>query len=340
MVKPAGGEGMTAGGAAYEVAHLSKRFPGAPRGAPPANDDVSLRIRAGEVFGVFGPNGAGKTTLVRQLAGLLRPTSGTIRLLGHDVVAHPDVVPRFLGYFGQRLAALREHTFREVVLITGVLRGLPTAVARREADALLERFAAGQLAGRRLRTLSGGEQRLAVLLATFAGAPPVVILDEPTNELDPVRRRAAWAYLEELKQTRGTTIVLVTHNLLEAEQVVERVAILDRGRLQALGTPGELKRRVADTVRLEVRLREAAGGQALAAETIARAEAHLATLASAVRLRPGRWELSAPQAEAASLLPRVIELVGLEALDDFRLLTPTMEDVYARFAGRRWESRS
>jgi ABC-type multidrug transport system ATPase subunit len=309
---------------AYEVEQLTKRYRGQGQ---PANEDISLTIAQGEFFGVFGPNGAGKTTLVRQLTALLKPTAGSIRLFAHDVVRRPEVVPRSVGYYGQKVAALRQHTPEEVLVITGVLRGLATAEARRQAAALIARFDLGAVARRRLATLSGGEQRLAVLLATLVGAPPVLIFDEPTNELDPVRRRHFWEQLDTLNRERGTTVVLTTHNLVEAEQVVERVALIDRGRLVALATPGELKRRVADRVRLEVRLREPA---------LARAEPGLAGLPGARRLRPGRWEIAAPQAEAAALLPRVVNLVGLDALDDFRLLTPTLEDVYVHFTGRHW----
>ena len=192
---------------------------------------------------------------------------------------------------------------------------------------MIERFDLRAVARCRLALLSGGEQRLAVLLATFAGQPPVVMLDEPTNELDALRRRAFWDYLGELNRERGTTVVLTTHNLAEAEQIVERVALIDQGRLVALATPGVLKRQVAASVRLRVQLREDARGDA---------EARLATVAGSRQVRPGLWEITAPQAEATALLPAVVNLVGFDALDDFRLLTPTLEDVYVHFTGRHW----
>jgi len=294
---------------AYAVEHLTKRY--RAEGAP-ANDDISLTIAPGTCFGLFGPNGAGKTTLVRQLVALTKPTSGTVRLFGHDVVRSPSVVPHLVGYYGQKVVALRNHTPREVLVGTGVLRGLATAEAKRDAADLIERFDLAPLAGRRLATLSGGEQRLALLLATFVGQPPILIFDEPTNELDPLRRRTFWAYL----------------GALNREHVVERVAVIARGRLAALGTPGELKRAVADQVRLEVRLREGCG------EAAGR---RLAALPGSRQLRSDRWELTAPQAAATTLLTSVVERVGLAALDDFRLLTPTLEDVYVRFTGQPWQ---
>jgi ABC-2 type transport system ATP-binding protein len=315
---------MAASTPAYVVEHLTKYY---RHHAAPANDDISLTIRRGEIFGIFGPNGAGKTTLVRQLTALLKPSSGTIRLFGHDVVRQPAIVPHLVGYYGQKVVALQYHTVREVLVITGILRGLSTAEAKRQAAELIERFALEPLAQQRLSTVSGGEQRLAVLLATLIGHPPVLIFDEPTNELDPVRRRTFWAYLGTLSREQGVTVVLTTHNLSEAEHVVERVAVIDQGHLVALATPGELKRQVADQVRLEVRLRPG---------YLDDAEAQLQTLQGSRRVRPGWWEITAPQAQATALLPAVIETVGWEALDDFRLITPTLEDVYVHVTGKHW----
>lgn len=136
-----------------------------------ANDAISLDIRQGKILGVFGPNGAGKTTFVRQITALLRPSSGRIELLGQDVVRHPEVVPRHVGFFGQRAPILRNYTVAEVLVYAGVLRGLPTARAKRQVDALDERVDLGAIAGQRLARLSGGQVRLPTLLATFMGNP-------------------------------------------------------------------------------------------------------------------------------------------------------------------------
>lgn len=310
---------------AFRVHALTKRY--AP-GRPPANDAITLTIEAGELLGVFGPNGAGKTTLVRQMVGLLRPTSGEIQLFGWDVVRYPDVVPRLLAYYGQQTVALRQHTVREVLLLAGVLRGMPTHAARRQADELLSRFGLDGLATQRLSRLSGGQQRLAVLLSTFMADLPVWVLDEPTNELDPVMRQRVWEYLHEANAERAITVILTTHHLLEAEYAVGRVALIDGGRVVALGTPGELKRRVADRVRLEVRLRPG---------SVCDAEHRLAGIPGARRLRPGHWEVAAAKDEAPDLMRRLVDVVGLEALDDFRLITPTLEDVYRHVVGQARE---
>jgi len=160
------------------------------------------------------------------------------------------------------------------------------------------------------------------------GTPPVLILNEPTNELDPLKRHAGWSYLSELQHVRGVTVVLVTHNLLEAERVVERIAIIDQGRLQALGTPGELKRRVSGTVRLEVQRRDNVDD---------RVRQRLNGFAGSVRAGPGRWRIVASRDDAPRLLQPIIDLVGMDSLDDFRLITPTIEDVYVRLTGRQWD---
>ncbi len=306
---------------AYVVSELTKVYqPGGIR----ANEGISLNIKAGEIFGLFGPNGAGKTTLVKQMAGLIKPNSGDIRLLGHDVVASPHLVPHFVSYYGQKILALRAHKVREVLLHTAVLRGLPVSEACKVVAELLEWFELTSIADRIMLRLSGGQQRQTALLASLAGPRPVLILDEPTNELDPAVRRRVWEYLWARNQEQGTTIILVTHNVLEAEQVVERVAIVDGGLLVAIGTPGQLKAEVDASVRVEVRLRPT---------TDTACEQLLASLPGSVRLREGLYRVTAPRERADDLFRTVVGQVGIEALDDFRLVTPSMEDVYLRYTG-------
>lgn len=169
---------------AYEVREVTKVYRGA---ATAANDRISLDIERGTVFAVLGPNGAGKTTLVRQLTGLLRPTSGSIRLFGEDIEARPQVIPNAVAYFGQRVLALHAHRFEEVLRITGMLRGQSPRQARVQAQALMERFEAAGLSRTLLVRLSGGERRLAALLAAFMGDRRLLVLDEPTSDLDPLR---------------------------------------------------------------------------------------------------------------------------------------------------------
>jgi len=295
-----------------------------------ANNKITLRIAQGEIIGIFGPNGAGKTTLVRQIMGLLQPTSGTIHLYNHDVVEHPEIVSRFVGYYGQKTLALRAHKAREVLFITGLFRGQTQREANEQTTVLLERFELTSLANRLMSSLSGGEQRLIALLASFMAYSPVLILDEPTNELDPVRRRKVWEYLWERNQEHHDTVLLVTHNLLEAETVVARVVLIDQGSVQITGTPGELKREVEDIVRLEVKLRDTSNQEAIAT---------LSSLPASECLRPGHWQITSSKGEASSLLSTVLDQLGMDVLDDFRLITPTLEGVYIKLTGKAWQKK-
>lgn len=300
-----------------EVRHLTKRYRGR---ATAANDDISLTIEQGEFLGIFGPNGAGKTTLVKQLTGLLRPTSGVILLDGLDVIARREVVPLRVGYYGQKVAALRHHTVREVLVFTGCLRGMAYSYACRRADDLLDRFSLQECANRRLSKLSGGEQRLAVLLATFVGAPRILVLDEPTNELDPVRRKMFWDYLGGYADEYGATVILTTHNLAEAEAVIGTAAIINDGKLLAKDSLGAMKRNLQESVRLVV-------------QTHADVDARLGCYPGSRRLHTGQWEICAPRQRADALLTDIVDLVGLENLDDFRMATPTLEDIYLAYSG-------
>lgn len=303
---------------AYEVRDLVKRY--RPDG-PPANAGITLEIRAGEVFGLLGPNGAGKTTLVRQLAGLSRPTSGAIRLFGHDLTRDPRVASRYVAVQPQGVALPIQARPGELLELTGRLRGLAPAAARREAEALLEEFHLAPHRHKRLATLSGGLRRLVSIAATLIGGRPVLIFDEPTNDLDPEVRRRVWQRIRDAAR-KGATVVLVTHNVVEAEQALDRVAIFRGGRVLALGTPGELKARVARQVRLELCFRPGAEEPA---------RALLAAWPAARRVGAHRYTLVLPPDEAEAA---VRHLLGwLEHLDDFRVVTPNLEDVYLEVSG-------
>jgi len=306
----------------YHLERLAKVF----RGRIRANDGISLEVHRGEIFGVFGPNGAGKTTMIKQMAGLVRPTSGRIELLGHDVAAKPSLVPLFAAYSGQRLLALTAHTAFEVLWLAGVFRGLSLLASRRCAKKLLERFELGHIAEKVMLHLSEGQRRLVALLATFMGQRGVLILDEPTNDLDPAKRRAFWDYLWELNHDRGSTVVLVTHNVNEAEQLVGRVAIIDRGKLKAIGTPGQLKRQVADTVRIELIPKRQSDGE-------------IARIKGARRTKDGRWVIVVHRDEVHAVLQSTLPLIENNHLDDFRILTLTLEDVYVAITGKEWEDK-
>ncbi|MFI0152908.1 ABC transporter ATP-binding protein [Streptomyces lydicus] len=289
-----------------------------------ANDGITLHVRRGEIFGLLGPNGAGKSTLVRQLTGLLRPDSGSIAVLGHDLVRHPERAARLLGYLGQESTALDEMTVALAVETTGRLRGLATRAARAERDAVVEELGLTDLAGRALKKLSGGQRRLACVATALIGERPLLVLDEPTTGMDPVARRAVWAAVDRRRAERGATVVLVTHNVLEAESVLDRVAVIDRGRVIACDTPGGLKDRVSDEVRLELVWRDRPPLDV----------PEVAALEPAARVSGRRWTLRLPADRARAAVAAVTGGPAFAALDDFTLATPSLEDVYLALGGR------
>lgn len=303
---------------------LRRRGGGAEPAAVRASDGIDLDVARGELFGILGPNGAGKTTLVRQLTGLLRPDAGTVEVLGHDLVRHPDRASRLIGYLGQESTALDELTVSLAAETTGRLRGLDAGAARAARDAVLDELELGAIASRPIRRLSGGQRRLACFAATLVGERPVLVLDEPTTGMDPVARRAVWAALGRRRAENGTTVLLVTHNVIEAENVLDRVAVLDHGRVIACDTPAGLRALVADEVRLDLvwRTDPPVGLPEIAA---------LRPLAD---ISGRRWTLRLPHDRARSAVASLTAGPAYAALDDFTLATPGLEDVYLALGGR------
>ena len=286
-----------------------------------ANDHIDLDIAAGGVFGLLGPNGAGKTTLVRQLVGLLSPDKGSVCLLGAPLDSR---VTTLVSYLPQDENALADMTVGLAIETTGRLRGLSAAGARAERGALIEELGLEPLAGRVIGRLSGGERRLAAFGAALAGYRPILVLDEPTTGLDPQARRAVWAALERRRCESGVTVVLVTHNVLEAEAVLDQVAVLDAGRVIACDTPGRLKAQVSDEVRLDLVWRDS---PPLADPVVAALAVHAAVTGR-------RWSVHLPVTEAREALGSLTSGPAFAALDDFTLATPTLEDVYLALGGR------
>ncbi|WP_053800827.1 ABC transporter ATP-binding protein [Streptomyces rimosus] len=227
---------------------VTHHYPGLAR---PALDRVSLTVAPGELCGILGRNGAGKTTLVRTMVGALRPAYGEARLYGAPA-AEAGAARSSTGYLAQDATPMCLLTPAEAVRLTARLRGLPRAAARDERDALIDWWGLGAFARRRLNHLSGGQRQLALIAMACAGAVSLVILDEPTAGLDPGRRAEVWSRLGELNRSLGRTIVLVTHDPLEAERVLGKVVILVAGRVAAAGRPAELKRRLGSALRVEV----------------------------------------------------------------------------------------
>jgi ABC-2 type transport system ATP-binding protein len=304
----------------YAIRDLRKVY---SRGDVIANDGISLTIGEGEIFGILGPNGAGKTTLVRQLVGLAKPTSGSIQLFGAEISRSAASIPRLVAYLSQSPVALFDLTVREALIYTARLRGMAAVAAENAADALIADFELAPAASTLLEHLSGGQVRLVGIGAALIGDLPVLILDEPTNDLDPVNRRRVWTRLLDLKRERGATIILVTHNVAEAERVLDRVAIIDRGKVIALGTPAELKRQVDERVRLELTFKP---------EAMERS-AELRRLGEAKETGDRRWMVLVERERAGVAVAEALRSIDLASLDDFRIVTTSLEDVYLKLGG-------
>ena len=225
--------------AAIEVEGLEREFEGGIR----AVDGVFLEVAEGEIYAFLGPNGAGKTTTVRMLTTLLRPTAGNARVAGHDVVADSGAVRRAIGVALQEAALDPLMTGRELIRLQATLHGLASGEGARRAEALLGRVGLSQAADRRVGTYSGGMRRRLDLASALVHEPRVLFLDEPTTGLDPASRAAIWNEVRALND-EGTTVFLTTQYLEEADQLADRVGIIDRGGMVAEGTPEVLKSEV------------------------------------------------------------------------------------------------
>jgi ABC-2 type transport system ATP-binding protein len=306
---------------AYDVHGLHKSYRGA---AAPANRGIELTVPAGEIFGLLGPNGAGKTTLVRQLAGLVRPDAGSLSLFGHDLLADRSVAPRLVSYLAQDEPALAELPVHRAVETTARLRGVRRAEARRQATGLVEELGLVAVADAPMVRLSGGQRRLACVASALAADRQVLILDEPTTGLDPIARRSVWSALRRRRDERGTTIVLVTHNVVEAESVLERVGVLDGGRVIACDTPGRLKAAVDDSVRVDLVWRREPP----------RDDPTVQLLAATSTIEARRWTARLRRDEVRDIFDRLTRSPVFDALDDFTVATPSLEDVYVALGGR------
>jgi ABC-2 type transport system ATP-binding protein len=301
---------------AYQVSHLHKVYR-SPHVV--ANDDISFVVHPGEAFGLLGRNGAGKTTLVKQLVGLLTPSSGEVRLFGHQVVyGKATNVGSTVAYLPQGLPSLGDLRVREAVAWTGMLRGVAKTVAQSQAEELIGQLELAGAADRQLRKLSGGQGRLVQIAMTLVGDRPVIILDEPTADIDPSLRKRIWQLLAQ-RARNGAALILVTHDVAEAEQVLDRVAIMDRGSIVAAGAPAELKARLSHRTRIEV---VTAKGGPVDAAVVAE------DLAEGAIVRGRHISAWVPRDEAIRRLEKFMSAVDMDALEDVRLVTPTLEDVF------------
>jgi ABC-2 type transport system ATP-binding protein len=314
-------------GAAIEALDLSKTYPGDVR----ALRSLSFQVEPGTVFGLLGPNGAGKSTAVKILTTLSRPDAGRARVAGIDVVRRPDRVRRAIGAVSQKSAVDLQATGRENLVLQGHLYGVRGRAATRRADELLERFGLAGAANRLTRTYSGGMQRRLDVAMGLVHRPLVLFLDEPTTGLDPEARADMWGEITRLTRQEGLTILLTTHYLEEADRLARRLAIVDRGRVVAEGTPDELKGELhGDAVRVE--LAEADG------EADGRVHRALARVPGVheVVLNGDGHAVHARVAEGATAVPAVLQALETEGIEvaSVTVARPSLDDVYLRHAGR------
>lgn len=309
---------------AIEAIGLVKRF-----GDFTAVDGVSFRVPRGSVLGLLGPNGAGKTTTVRMMTTLSPPTEGTARIAGYDVRENPIEVRRNMGLTGQAATVDEILTGRENLAMIGGLYGIPRTALKRRSAELLEQFSLTTAADKQVKAYSGGMRRRLDLAVSLLTAPPVLFLDEPTTGLDPRARSELWDVLRTLV-SNGTTLLLTTQYLEEADQLADEIIVIDKGRIIAQGTPLQLKERAgAASLVLTVS----------AAADLPRARDTLAQLGSEVFVDEGARQVSSP-ANGLADLNRAVELLaesGIE-VDDLGLSRPRLDDVFLSLTGRRAET--
>lgn len=308
---------------AVEASGLTKRY-----GDVVALDGLDLSVPTGSVLGLLGPNGAGKTTAVSILTTLTAPDAGTARVAGVDVVREPQRVRSLIGLSGQ-YAAVDEHlTATENLEMIGCLYGMRRRAARQKANELIERFRLTEAANRPLKTFSGGMRRRIDLAGALLADPPVLFLDEPTTGLDPRSRGELWDVIRERVEA-GTTVILTTQYLEEADQLAHEIVVIDHGRAIARGTSQELKRRTGGE-HLDIHL-------ALIGD-LPRVEAILRPFAiGAVRIDEQDALISIPVAKGVEVLGSVMAELSTQnvAIADIALRRPTLDDVFMELTGRK-----
>ena len=304
-----------------EATGLRKRF-----GTTQALDGVDLAAREGTVLGVLGPNGAGKTTAVRVLATLLRPDAGSARVGEYDVATQAEQVRATIGLTGQYASVDEDLTGTQNLVMIGQLLDLSRRQAKTRAAELLEWFDLTAAAGKMAKTYSGGMRRRLDLAASLVGRPAVIFLDEPTTGLDPAKREDMWAVIRNLV-TEGSTVLLTTQYLEEADALADEISVIDHGRVIAHDTPEGLKRIV--------------GGQRIAVrptdpDRLAEVASVLAQVGTGVPESSGRNQLSVPVADEASL-PVVVSRLGELgiAVTELSLHLPSLDEVFLTLTGRR-----
>ena len=310
---------------AIEAEGLVKTYPKGVR----ALDGVTFSVERGTVFGLLGPNGAGKSTTVKILTTLTAPDEGSAVVAGHDVVREPQRVRQSIGVVGQKHGMDPEATGVEDLRLQGDMYGMSRRDAKARAKELLDRFGLADAQKRRVRTYSGGMQRKLDVALGLMHRPQVLFLDEPTTGLDPEARADMWIEIEQLAADEGVTVLLTTHYLEEADRLASQLAIVDRGRIVAAGTPDELKSELHGDA-IVVELAASVNGRALDAIAAVDGVSETAIEGRVLRARADAGARALPAVLAA------LDAAGV-AVDTATVSRPSLDDVYLRHAGRTFE---
>jgi ABC-2 type transport system ATP-binding protein len=289
-----------------------------------AVDGISFNVPEGEVFGLLGPNGAGKTTTIRILLTLIQPSAGSARIFGMDTVSQSDKIRQIAGYVPQGISVDGEITAYENMLIYSKLYEVPSAERKQRISEVLGYIGLSERANDMVKTYSGGMMRRLELAQSLVNRPKILFLDEPSIGLDPNARNAMWEMIRKLREEMATTIFLTTHDMVEADTLCDRIGIMNRGKLEIIGTPTELKATV--------------GGDVV---TITAQNASLASVIGSLKYETiseplnGTADLLVKNGEKA--IPRIVEgfkSKGIE-LDSVFLKKPTLDDVFLKYTGTR-----
>ena len=315
--------------AIIEVQDLRLTYPGGVE----AVRGITFEVAEGEIFGFLGPNGAGKSTTIMMLTTLLRPTGGTLRVAGIDPTVDPFAVRSQIGYVSQDLAVDDALTGRENLWLQGAFYHLSEAENRRRSQELLELVGLADRADDRVETYSGGMRKRLDIACGLMHRPRLLFLDEPTLGLDIQTRRQIWAYLEQMKRAFGMTLFLTTHYMEEADALCDRVAIIDRGEIRAIGRPAELKAAIGgDVVSLKLD----------GAEAEQKARAVLEGLEPVRSVQALAGGLQVVVADGDGALPAIIQALGREGVvpQAITVKKPTLDDVYLAYTGKELRSES